>query len=93
MESIQRLSRRRFLKRVTSAAVAGVAAPSVVPARVLGRDGQVPPSEMITLGAIGLGFAWQAGLAFDDVRLLVVVQSGSIRESFCLRGRSGVGFR
>jgi predicted dehydrogenase len=43
-------SRRQFLARA-----ALVAAPLVVPASVLGRDGAVPPSERIILGGIGLG--------------------------------------
>ncbi len=48
------LSRRSFLRR--SALVAGaVAAPLVVPARVLGLNGAVPPSETIILGGIGIG--------------------------------------
>lgn len=46
-----RLNRRRFLQ--TSAAA--VAAPAILPARVLGNAGAAPPSERITLGVIGLG--------------------------------------
>lgn len=48
------LNRRQFLKR---AALAGgvAAAPMIVPASVLGRNGAVPPSERIVLGGIGLG--------------------------------------
>ncbi len=47
------LSRRRFLKTV--AATGAVAAPYVIPARALGKDGAVAPSERITLGGIGVG--------------------------------------
>jgi predicted dehydrogenase len=52
--SLRRLgTRREFLKR--SIAVAGaVALPSIVPARALGRDGAVAPSQRIVLGAIGI---------------------------------------
>jgi len=48
------VTRRQFLK---GAAVAGglVAAPWIVPASALGRDGAVPPSERIVVGAIGIG--------------------------------------
>lgn len=48
------MSRRQLLKR---AAVAGgvVAAPYIVPASVLGRNGAVPPSEKIVLGGLGIG--------------------------------------
>jgi hypothetical protein len=42
--------RRKFLQLTAAAA-----AFSIVPRRVLGGDGNVPPSEKITLGCIGLG--------------------------------------
>jgi len=45
------LTRRGFLR--TTGLLA--AAPFVVPGRVLGRDGAVPPSERIILGGIGIG--------------------------------------
>jgi hypothetical protein len=48
------LDRRQFLKRASLAAGA-VAAPLVVPGRVLGLNGAVPPSEKIVLGGIGVG--------------------------------------
>jgi hypothetical protein len=48
------LTRRGFLQRSALAAGA-VAAPLVVPARVLGLNGAVPPSETIILGGIGIG--------------------------------------
>jgi hypothetical protein len=47
-------TRRHFLKRAAQAGIL-LAAPAVVPASVLGRDGAVPPSERIVLGAIGIG--------------------------------------
>ncbi len=47
-------SRREFLKQ--SMAVAGAAAlPAIIPARALGRDGAMAPSQRITLGVIGIG--------------------------------------
>ena len=61
-------SRRDFLRRTTMAC----AVPMFVPAAVLGRNGAVPPSEQITLAAIGLGFAWDTGLYTADTRLLAV---------------------
>ncbi|MGB2820522.1 MAG: Gfo/Idh/MocA family oxidoreductase [Phycisphaerae bacterium] len=48
----KRISRRAFLK---SAAGSLVAAPWVVPSSALGRDGQLPPSDRIGMGFIGLG--------------------------------------
>ena len=49
----ENLSRRGFVKSL-AAAGAGIAAPAVVPASALGGNGEVPPSERITIGAIGL---------------------------------------
>ncbi|MCY3021764.1 MAG: Gfo/Idh/MocA family oxidoreductase [Planctomycetota bacterium] len=46
-----RPGRRAFVKTVAL----GVAAPFVVPSRVLGKDGAVAPSERITMGFIGIG--------------------------------------
>jgi predicted dehydrogenase len=48
----ERLSRRAVLK---SAAAGAIAAPWLVPASALGRDGSEAASERVTLGAIGLG--------------------------------------
>ncbi|MCX6897780.1 MAG: Gfo/Idh/MocA family oxidoreductase [Verrucomicrobia bacterium] len=44
------VSRRQFLK-----AAALLAAPNVIPASALGRDGAVAPSERIVMGGIGIG--------------------------------------
>src|SRR5437667_6697228 len=47
-------NRRQFLKAAVQAG-AILAAPQVVRGAVLGKDGAVPPSEQIRLGAIGIG--------------------------------------
>ena len=47
-------TRRAFLKQSIGAAAA-VVLPSILPARALGRDGTVPPSQRIVLGQIGCG--------------------------------------
>ncbi len=44
-------TRRDFLKAGTAA----LAAPAIVPARVLGLDGAAPPSETVRIGVIGCG--------------------------------------
>jgi len=49
-----RLTRRQLLSRALGSGAA-LAAPCVLPGRVLGMDGAVAPSERIVLGAIGLG--------------------------------------
>ena len=54
MSSLQRSpSRRAFLQSVSLAAAA-VAAPTLIPGKALGLDGNVAPSEKITLGTIGV---------------------------------------
>jgi len=54
LEQKQRVARRDFLK---CAAVAGAAVgvPQFIPAKLLGKDGAVAPSEKIVMGAIGIG--------------------------------------
>ncbi|ODS52111.1 MAG: hypothetical protein ABS36_18325 [Acidobacteria bacterium SCN 69-37] len=48
---LKKQSRRHFL----AAAAATAAAPLILPSRVLGRQGAVPPSDTIVFGAIGTG--------------------------------------
>jgi predicted dehydrogenase len=49
------ISRREFIK-AASIATAGIAGfPTIVPARVLGRGGAVPPSKKIVMAGIGFG--------------------------------------
>jgi hypothetical protein len=49
-----KLTRRQFLNRGAMAAGA-MAAPCIIPASALGRNGAVPPSERIVMGGIGMG--------------------------------------
>jgi myo-inositol 2-dehydrogenase/D-chiro-inositol 1-dehydrogenase len=51
----QAATRRQFLKSTASAAVLAVAGPLIVPARVLGLEGTVAPSNRTTIGFIGTG--------------------------------------
>jgi len=48
-------TRRRFLARGAGAFAAAVAAPWLVPASALGRNGLIPPSERVAMGFIGVG--------------------------------------
>ncbi len=50
-----RVSRRRFLKQTAAAAGSAVLFPAIIPSSVLGADGQVAPSNRITMGVIGVG--------------------------------------
>src|SRR5437879_10914019 len=71
----RQLPRREFLKRSIAAAGA-VAMPWFIPARALGRDGAVAPSERIVLGGIGLGPRGQYDLSMmlpeKDVQFVAI---------------------
>ena len=49
------ITRRAFLHRTIAGAGATIAGPLILPARVLGREGKVAPSNRITIGFIGTG--------------------------------------
>jgi predicted dehydrogenase len=66
----KRIDRRQFLK----AAGAAIVLPAILPSRVLGRDGNTPPSGKINLGVIGMGWQGpgntQAFLAESDCQVV-----------------------
>jgi hypothetical protein len=74
-EQKSHLTRRYFLKTALKAG-AILAAPQIVPSRVLGRDGGVAPSEQIVLGAIGIGnrgsYVLGCFLEEPDVRFVAI---------------------
>ncbi|MBN2411719.1 Gfo/Idh/MocA family oxidoreductase [candidate division KSB1 bacterium] len=57
MPSKTNINRRRFLKDATGAAICALGFPYIVPAAVLGKSGNIAPSDKITMGCIGVG--WQ----------------------------------
>lgn len=67
--------RRRFLQ-ATAAASTLFAVPTIIPAKALGRDGAVAPSERITLGGIGIrhrgGYVLDFMLQQSDVQFVAV---------------------
>ncbi|MBN2445509.1 MAG: twin-arginine translocation signal domain-containing protein, partial [Phycisphaerae bacterium] len=67
----QPISRRRFLKHAALAA-----APYIIPASALGKQGATSPSERITLAIIGLkkmgGTHVQTLAGYDNVQILAV---------------------
>ncbi len=72
-----RFNRRRFLAGSAGLAGSILAAPTWIPATVLGRDGAIAPSEKITVGFIGTGshgIGWnlKAYLQQPDARVVVV---------------------
>jgi predicted dehydrogenase len=56
-------SRRAFLGQTAVASAAGVAFPTIIPARALGRSGRPAPSNRITLAVIGTG-----NQGFNDIK-------------------------
>src|SRR5512137_2727500 len=74
------LSRRQFLGQ-TLAAGSVVALPWFIPARALGRDGAVAPSEKIVLGGIGLGPRGQydLGVMLPEKDVQFVAVSDAVR--------------
>jgi len=76
------MARRTFLQ--CSLGLAGAAAlPAIVPARALGRDGAVAPSQRIVLGAIGIGpRGWhdlECMLAEPDVQFTAICDIRAVR--------------
>jgi len=59
MSNKSNISRRRFLTKAAGTAVGAVSFPYIVPSLVLGKAGNVAPSNKITMGCIGIG--WQGG--------------------------------
>ena len=55
LSSTHDVNRRQFLKQAAVAAVGAAGLPLFIPARALGRDGNTPPSDRITIGCIGVG--------------------------------------
>jgi predicted dehydrogenase len=85
MRYSRRVSRRDFLRQSSLALGTALAAPALIPASALGRDGATPPSDRINMGFIGvggqgsghlLGGAWTyvpgGYVAREDVQVLAV---------------------
>jgi predicted dehydrogenase len=75
-------SRRSFVRK-SALAAAVFSLPTIVPAKVLGRDGAVAPSEKITLGVIGIGprctYDLKAMLGLMDVQCVAIADVQSSR--------------
>ncbi len=66
-------NRRQFLKRSAGVASVAFGLPYFVPASALGKDGQVAPSERVTLGSIGVG-----SMGRGDMKNLMKVEGAQI---------------
>jgi len=73
------MSRRKFFRKAAMAAGAAAAAPTIISATALGKNGAVPASDRITLGAIGIGnrgrYDLNCILWEPDVRVLAVADT------------------
>ena len=73
------ITRRDLLRAAGAAALF----PTIVPAAVLGRQGQTPPSERITIGVIGVGYQARGHLNLlirhPDVKVLALCEADKTR--------------
>ncbi|UCC96326.1 MAG: hypothetical protein JSW66_10825, partial [Phycisphaerales bacterium] len=76
MNTCKLISRRTFLKRASRTTCTAVGLPYIVRASALGKPGITPPSERITMGAIGIGAQGTRDLSgfleLPDVRIIAV---------------------
>ncbi|MDR2844990.1 MAG: Gfo/Idh/MocA family oxidoreductase [Puniceicoccales bacterium] len=75
--STAQISRRRFLRQAGATLAIGAVFPALIPARALGRDGTVSPSNRITLGVIGTSQGManvNRFLPFPDVQVNAVCE-------------------
>ena len=64
----QRSLRSRFSRRAFIGTSASLAIPCLVPAGALGRNGQVAPSERVTLGVLGTGGRGTANMVYGPIQ-------------------------
>jgi len=73
---MRQVSRRSFLRSGMAAATTVLAAPYIIPSSVLSKAGSTPPSEKLTMGAIGIGGQGMHNLrnflTCEDLRILAV---------------------
>jgi predicted dehydrogenase len=85
MNSLEKNSRRKFIKQAAFLA----SAPMIVPSSVLGLNGKTPPSERIVLGGIGLGPRGRQVLAGflkqNDVQFVAIADAQQERAAIIKR--------
>ena len=79
----KKLNRRQYLKKTTAAAGAACLAPTIIPAKALGRDGATAPSERIVMGGIGLGGRGEFDLKWmlreKDIQFVAICDARKVR--------------
>jgi predicted dehydrogenase len=85
------ISRREFIR----SAALGAGSLMIVPRRVLGGQGYIPPSDELTKAVIGVGGMGRAHLGYPGARLLAVcdVDAGHLRAALDLAGPGVAGYR
>ncbi|MBA7603462.1 Inositol 2-dehydrogenase/D-chiro-inositol 3-dehydrogenase [subsurface metagenome] len=90
-ECDNKITRRRFFKKVSIGAAGVIGFPHIVPSSVLGANGAVPPSEKIVMGFIGAGSMGSGHLrtflGYKDVRVAAVCD---LREMFRQKAKDRV---
>jgi len=70
------IKRRSFLKKTIESSIGIIGLPAIVPSHVIGLNTQVPPSDKIVLGSIGVGGMGighvRSFLGYNDVKLAAV---------------------
>ena len=89
--SVTRLTRPYSRRRFLAGSVAAVASTQIVPASVLGREGQLAPSERITIGMFGVGNRGSSSLnAMRPLPDHQVVAIAECRQTRALRAQAQV---
>ena len=78
-----KLNRRQYLKKTTAAAGALCLAPTIIPAKALGRDGATAPSERIVMAGLGLGGRGEFDLKWmlreKDIQFVAICDARKVR--------------
>ncbi|MBN2247033.1 MAG: Gfo/Idh/MocA family oxidoreductase [Candidatus Aminicenantes bacterium] len=91
MKNQGKISRRKFIKETITAA----AALTVLPRRILGGQGYIPPSDELTKAVIGVGGMGRAHLEYPGSRLLAVcdVDESHLKLALELAGPGVKGYK
>lgn len=90
----KKLTRRDFIKKTGGLTAAAIIAPSIIPAKSLGLNGFIPPSDKITVGFIGVGWMGTSNLeSFLREKDAQVVALCDIDKEHLAEGKEIVDFK
>jgi predicted dehydrogenase len=55
MKQKKKMNRRQFVKKTSGALFSAAVFPTIIPANILGKEGNISPGDKITIGCIGVG--------------------------------------